>query len=57
VINYLISKRKYLDGLAITGGEPTIHKNLPNFLIKVKRANFLIELETNGTEPSMIKKL
>jgi len=57
VVNYLVSKRKYLDGLAITGGEPTIYKDLPNFLAKVKRENFLIELETNGSEPLMMKEL
>jgi len=57
VINYLISKRKWLDGLAITGGEPTIHKGLPDFLAKVKKVGFLVELETNGSEPLMMKDL
>ncbi|MEA1965143.1 MAG: anaerobic ribonucleoside-triphosphate reductase activating protein [Candidatus Aerophobetes bacterium] len=57
VINYLISKRKWLDGLAITGGEPIIHKDLPDFLAKVKKEGLSIELETNGSEPLMIKKL
>ena len=57
VISHLISKRKWLDGLAITGGEPMIFKDLPNFVREVKREGFLVEIETNGTNPQILKDL
>ncbi len=57
VIEHLVSKKKWLDGLAITGGEPTIHKSLPLFIRKIKKRGFLVEIETNGTNPQMLKDL
>ena len=57
VIEHLVSKKKWLDGLAITGGEPTIHKSLPLFIRKIKKRGFLVEIETNGTNPQMLKGL
>lgn len=57
VVSHLISKKKWLDGLAITGGEPMICKDLPNFVREVKREGFLVEIETNGTNPQMLKDL
>jgi len=57
VIEYLVSRRKWLDGLAITGGEPTIYEDLPNFMERVRREGFLVEMETNGTNPRMIRDL
>jgi len=57
VVNHLISKKKWLDGLAITGGEPMIHQALSDFIGKVKEEGFLVGLETNGTNPQMLKDL
>jgi len=57
VIEHLVSKKKWLDGLAITGGEPMIHKSLPLFIRKIKKGGFLVEIETNGTNPQMLKDL
>ena len=57
VVNHLISKKKWLDGLSITGGEPTIHQALSDFIGKVKEEGFLVGLETNGTNPQMLKDL
>ena len=57
VIDYLLSKRKWLDGLGITGGEPMLQKDLPNFLSKIKKEGFLVEIETNGTNPGMLRDL
>jgi len=57
VIDHLVSKKKWLDGLAITGGEPMIHKNLPPFVRKIKERGFLVEIETNGTNPEMLRSL
>jgi len=57
VIDHLLSKRKWLDGLVITGGEPMLEKDLPNFVSKIKKEGFLVEIETNGTNPGMLRDL
>ncbi len=46
-----------LEGVVISGGEPTIHQNLPIFLRKIKKMGFLIKLDTNGSHPEMLKTL
>ena len=46
-----------LDAIVITGGEPTIHSDLPEFIDKIKKFNFKIKLDTNGTNPEMLNKL
>jgi len=57
VLNFLNNRKKWLDGLAITGGEPTIHAGLPKFIEKVKKLGFLVALETNGSNPKMLEDL
>lgn len=57
VINLLTRRKKWLDGLAITGGEPTIHADLPKFIKKVKKLGLLVALETNGSNPKMLERL
>jgi len=54
---FLRKKRKILDAVVITGGEPTLHKDLPEFIKKIKNLNYLVKLDTNGTHPVMLKKL
>ncbi len=46
-----------LDAVVITGGEPTIHLDLPGFIAKIKKLGFKVKLDTNGTNPKMLKKL
>jgi len=57
VIDHLKSKKKWIDGVCITGGEPTIHKDLPLFISKFKELGLKVKLDTNGTNPMMIKEL
>jgi len=57
VLNYLVSKKNMLDGLVITGGEPTIHKDLIDFIRKVKDLGFSVKLDTNGTSPETVEHL
>lgn len=54
---FLASKEKLLDGVCICGGEPTIHKDLPQFCQKIKELGFLVKLDTNGSNPELIKNL
>ena len=46
-----------LDAVVISGGEPTLRKNLFTFLQKIREMGFLIKLDTNGSNPDIIKKL
>ncbi|MDD3386577.1 MAG: anaerobic ribonucleoside-triphosphate reductase activating protein [Candidatus Pacebacteria bacterium] len=56
--SFLDSKKGLLDGCVICGGEPTIYGNeLVDFCKKIKEKGFLIKLDTNGSNPKVIKKL
>jgi pyruvate formate lyase activating enzyme len=47
----------WIDGVVISGGEPTLHPGLPLFIEKFRQAGFKIKLDTNGTNPAMVKQL
>ena len=57
VLSYFSSRKGILDGVCITGGEPTLHKDLPFFIEKVKKLGLSVKVDTNGTNPEMIKSL
>lgn len=57
IFGFLKSRIGKLDGVVITGGEPTIQKNLPEFIKKIKDMGFSVKLDTNGTHPEMLEKL
>ena len=59
IIEFLKKREKVLDGLVITGGEPTCHKDLIDFikLIKKEFPKLLIKLDTNGTFPDRVKEI
>ncbi len=54
---FLESRRGKLDGVVVSGGEPTMQSDLPEFMSKVKKIGFEIKLDTNGSNPSMLKEL
>jgi len=54
---FLKDRKGLLDGVCITGGEPTINSALPKFIGKIKKMGFLVKLDTNGTNPQMVKRL
>ena len=55
--DYISKRRGLLDGVAITGGEPCIHKDLPQFIKKIKDLGFLVKLDTNGNHPAVLKEV
>ncbi|RLJ09679.1 MAG: anaerobic ribonucleoside-triphosphate reductase activating protein [Candidatus Aenigmatarchaeota archaeon] len=57
IIRYIQTEKMWIDAVCITGGEPTIHKDLPEFLKRFKDAGILVKLDTNGSNPEMIKNL
>ncbi|MDP2951574.1 MAG: anaerobic ribonucleoside-triphosphate reductase activating protein [bacterium] len=53
-----MKKRKgKLEAVVICGGEPTINPELPNFCQEIKNLGYLVKLDTNGSNPEMVKKL
>lgn len=46
-----------LDGVCISGGEPTIHQDLPDFIKEIKDLGFAVKLDTNGSNPGMLEQL
>lgn len=57
IFNYLTKRRNWLDGVVIGGGEPTIWPGLADFCRKIKLLGYKIQLQTNGSNPQVIKKL
>lgn len=57
VFDYLISRKKLLDGVVVSGGEPTLYPDLPEFIKKIKDLGYKVKLDTNGTNCAMLKKL
>lgn len=55
--DFLEKRKKILDGVVITGGEPLLQKDIKNFIIKIKEKGFLVKLDTNGTSPELLKEL
>ena len=57
LLAFLDSRRGRLQGVCVSGGEPTLHSNLPEFLAEIKARGFSVKLDTNGTNPEMLYRL
>jgi len=57
VLNFLKKRKGILEGVCITGGEPTLQPDLEEFIIKVKELDYPVKLDTNGYRPDILKKL
>lgn len=55
--SYLDSRKEWLEGICVSGGEPLLHDDLEVFLALIKERNLLVKLDTNGSFPSRLKKL
>jgi pyruvate formate lyase activating enzyme len=55
--NYLKKHEGWIDGVVITGGEPTIQEYLPILCEEIRKMNLTVKVDTNGTNPSMIRNL
>lgn len=54
---FLLSRKGKLDGVCITGGEPTLYPNLTNLIRRIREMGFLVKLDSNGTAPEILKPL
>jgi pyruvate formate lyase activating enzyme len=52
----LEGRKKFVDSVVITGGEPCMHKELPKFLSKLKERGFMVKLDTNGCFPEILQE-
>jgi len=55
--NFLKTRQGKLDGVCITGGEPTIQPDIIKFIKKIKEMGYAVKLDTNGIRPDVVKKL
>ena len=54
---FLKKRKGLLDGVCVTGGEPTLRKDLPDFIGQIKEMGYLVKLDTNGSNPRMLRQL
>lgn len=57
IFDFLTRRKNLLDAVTITGGEPTMHDDLPDFIRKIKEMGFLVKLDSNGTNPEMLERI
>ena len=58
LFSFLEKRKGILEGVAITGGEPLIHgEDIKNLIIKIKSLGYLVKLDTNGSNPSLLEEL
>ena len=55
ILNFLNHRKGKIDGVVLTGGEPTLQPDLLSFLKKIKAMSFMIKLDTNGTRPEVVR--
>jgi len=55
--DFLKKRKELLEGVVLCGGEPTINKDLPEFIKKIKELGYAVKIDTNGSNPKMLKKL
>jgi len=57
IFEFLVKQKKWIDAVVISGGEPTLQKDLIDFISKIKELGFLVRIYTNGTTPDVLKQL
>ncbi len=55
--SFLEERQGLVEGVVICGGEPTLQKDLPDFIKKIKNLGYLVKLDTNGSNSEMLKRL
>lgn len=57
ILDYLGKRKNILEGVCITGGEPTLYSDITSFISSIKELGFKVKIDTNGTNPNLIKEL
>ena len=57
LLSFLKSRKGLLDGVCVTGGEPTLQPGLPGLLAQIRAMGFAVKLDTNGSRPDILRSL
>lgn len=57
IFSFLEKRKGKIDAVEITGGEPTLQKDLVEFIEKIKNMGYLVKLDTNGSNPNIVEKI
>ncbi|QUH24537.1 anaerobic ribonucleoside-triphosphate reductase activating protein [Serpentinicella alkaliphila] len=57
IFSFLLKRKKFIDAVCISGGEPTLQKDLYKFISKLKSEGFFVKLDTNGYSPDILESL
>lgn len=57
VLEFLQKRAGLVESVTISGGEPTLHADLPDFIRRVKAMGYLVKLDSNGSNPAMLESL
>lgn len=57
VLDFLKKRKNVLKGVCITGGEPTLQADLPDFIVRIREMGYRVKLDTNGYRPEILKRL
>ena len=57
LLSFLSRRQGLLDGVAVTGGEPCLNRELPGLLMDIREMGFMTKLDTNGNHPAMLKEI
>ncbi len=57
VLSFLKKRKNLLDGVVISGGEPTLQKDLKEFCLKIKNMGYKVKLDSNGSNPQILRDL
>lgn len=57
ILQFLGERKNFLDGICLSGGEPTIYDNLSEFLSMIKKYNLKVKLDTNGSNPKQLAEI
>ncbi|ABR47588.1 anaerobic ribonucleoside-triphosphate reductase activating protein [Alkaliphilus metalliredigens QYMF] len=57
ILGFLKKRKKFIDAVCISGGEPTLQNDLYEFVLQIKDLGFYVKLDTNGTNPTLLEKL
>ena len=55
--DYLCRNNKWIDGICLTGGEPSMYKDLPEFIQKIRELDIMVKLDSNGSIPDMLAEV
>lgn len=57
ILTFLKKRKNVLKGVCVTGGEPTLQADLPDFLARIRKIGYWVKLDTNGYQPEVLKEL